>query len=430
MSGLVFRRDGFGPKLDEFAFVPPSTIGHLARRLPEGTDAFQVLCDSWQCAHESGLVVDEGRSVSFPVWTPSADAAAGSALHEDDPSPSASSAELPDNDLVATLVPNNRDDVSVPWALRYVGPDRYRILDKLRDDLSTPRDIQSFAWMPWDRVLEEVASAALDEPWDLGTGDRWVLRSYLRYTYQRAAIQGKVLLDNSNDLAAFNTGLVGKTFEDLFMCFKPNVRMNPEWEYAGVCVAGVRSLGKQLIEGFPQLPARASYFDDVTDLVFDSSQDLYVDTTHIVVDNVDRLPRAFLEEQLHDRPALLEHLARLGDVDDGVQREDFGEIRQGIAGDDALLRRLKDRLDDAIKFARKQTEWNYRAAVPCYHPKANEMSLLLPLCLQRPGHVDVALVVRLTASGSYQGETVLSMRQAYLDARLIFRPEESWLRLD
>ena len=56
------------------------------------------------------------------------------------------------------------------------------------------------------------------------------------------------------------------------------------------------------------------------------------------------------------------------------------------------------------------------------------MSLMLPLCLEDDSNTDAALVVQKNPSGSYQGQTVLRLDQAYLDARLICKPNTDWLQ--
>ena len=85
-------------------------------------------------------------------------------------------------------------------------------------------------------------------------------------------------------------------------------------------------------------------------------------------------------------------------------------------------------MEDAIQIALKRVRWNFRTAIPCYFPKGNCMSLMLPLCLEDDSKTDAALVVQKNPSGSYQGQTVLHLDQAYLDARLICRPNMDWLK--
>ena len=52
---------------------------------------------------------------------------------------------------------------------------------------------------------------------------------------------------------------------------------------------------------------------------------------------------------------------------------------------------------------------------------------MLPLSLCENGRADVALVVELTRSGNYQGQTILTLQQAYVDARLLCQPNSVWL---
>lgn len=406
MARAPYAREGFGTGLEEFAYLPKTTLGHLEHELPEGAGTRETLCRSWQAAQASGLVVDKGERVFFPIED---GVRRGDGFR-----------------LVATLSPNIHPGTQ-PWALSYAGPDRYHVLDALADDPETPRRLESFAYVPWNQALDDVATAALSEPWGFEDDPTAILSSYLKYTYQRAALQGKVLYSKADGLAAFNTGLVDRGYDDLFLCFTPNPRQGLQyWIYAGVCTAGRRGLGKQLVETFHQLPQHVTYFDDVSDLIFDSSQELYVDTRHILVDNVDRLPLAFLREELRDRPDLLTTLdeAEKATPDN---KAPYQPIRDALESDDFLFRRLRNRLDDAIDLARRRARWNYRTAIPSYYPTTNEMSLLLPLYLTSASRSDNALVVHLSESGSYIGETILTMRQAYLDARLVCRPEHDWL---
>lgn len=92
-----------------------------------------------------------------------------------------------------------------------------------------------------------------------------------------------------------------------------------------------------------------------------------------------------------------------------------------------MKRRLINRLDDAIELAQKRVEWNFKTAVPAFYPTKNTMSLLLPLDLTENDRPDVALVVELMESGAYIGQTILTMKMAYNNARLISRPDSDWL---
>ena len=86
-----------------------------------------------------------------------------------------------------------------------------------------------------------------------------------------------------------------------------------------------------------------------------------------------------------------------------------------------LYNRLKNRLDDAVLLSRKEVRWNYHTAIPSYYPSRNTMNFMLPLHLSSDDAVDIVLVVELTPAGNYQGQTILTCDQAYIDARLVCR---------
>lgn len=44
--------------------------------------------------------------------------------------------------------------------------------------------------------------------------------------------------------------------------------------------------------------------------------------------------------------------------------------------------------------------------------------------------VDVALVVERLSNGNFLGHTILSLRDAYSNARLIARPDSDWLHIE
>ena len=77
----------------------------------------------------------------------------------------------------------------------------------------------------------------------------------------------------------------------------------------------------------------------------------------------------------------------------------------------AALERWRQRLAASV---RRQLQMcirdSFKTALPCFFPTRNVMSLMLPLALLRDDRVDLALVVELTQSGNYQGQTILPLR--------------------
>jgi hypothetical protein len=112
-----------------------------------------------------------------------------------------------------------------------------------------------------------------------------------------------------------------------------------------------------------------------------------------------------------------------------IEREQYKKAFADYLKNEAFsYRALIDAFKRAVELAIKKVRWNYKTAVPVYYPTENTVNLLLPLCLLSDDHVDLALVVEKTDSGNYQGHTIYPLDWAYSNARLIARPESSWLQ--
>ena len=136
----------------------------------------------------------------------------------------------------------------------------------------------------------------------------------------------------------------------------------------------------------------------------------------------------FLAEELRGADDAIEALDKtMHAEDDTSRRAAYDELREAVEDNVKIKRRLINRLDDAIELAQKRVEWNFKTAVPAFYPTKNTMSLLLPLDLTENEQPDVALVVELMESGAYIGQTILTMKMAYNNARLICRPDSDWL---
>jgi hypothetical protein len=108
-------------------------------------------------------------------------------------------------------------------------------------------------------------------------------------------------------------------------------------------------------------------------------------------------------------------------------------VAEAIDKDDAMFRKLHNRLAAAINLAQARARWNYRAIVPQYYPRFNKMSFLLPLALMDDTKIDAALVVqpeRVQGDLKYQGYTIFPLSYAYRNARLIAKPISDWLNPD
>ena len=83
-------------------------------------------------------------------------------------------------------------------------------------------------------------------------------------------------------------------------------------------------------------------------------------------------------------------------------------------------------INGAIDIMKKQVSANYKIAVPQYYEI--QIQLLLPLCLTSDSNPDLSLTVT-KKNGYYQAHTCLTFDMAYNNARLIAKPESTWLTL-
>lgn len=396
-------------RFTSFCFASRNRQEDIRRNDPD-CNPLEVLNVGWEAARAAGAVrLYEGKIV-FPIPV----------LRGDGKMP-----------LEVSIRRQEHSDGSLlPWFVSYVND-----FVKQRPAADAPsKAIERFAWLgTWDEFLAKLADIALDEQWDFdGAPDEnghrnAILKSYLCTTFYRLQKEGKIAVSEDGALAAFNTGLVNDRYDDIYACFRPSARSIP-WEFAGFTTAGTRGLGKELVSCFNPLPAVASYFDRKEDMLYDLGKDLIPDYDHIILDNMARLPLEFLAEELRSDDEATRLVADIRTTHDReARKQQYQSLRRIVEDDARLFRRLRSGLEDAIDTAKRRIRWNFKTAIPSYYPRANTMSLLLPLSLVREGHVDAALVVQLMPSGNYQGQTILTMRQAYTNARLICRPDSDWL---
>lgn len=398
--------------LSAFCHLPAKWRMKIREIAKADIDAAAFLDREWETCLASGAMRHHNGNVIFPVGL----------MRSDGTTPVEVTIKRD-----ARYSAHGAGDESLPWVAIWVD-------DYVKRAVVAGKALERWAFMgSWDDVLQELADFALAERWDFseeeGTdGRRYsILRSYLIYTFYRLETEGKVLEDEAAGIAAFNTGLVTKTYDPIFACFSP-AEGPRKWRFETFCKEGSRGWGKKLSSTFNPPPARAEYIACKDDLLYDSSRTIVLDKDHILLDNIMRLPIDFLEEETRGNEECKDAIEQIKQTSD--ERElgrVYAELRDLIEDDTKVMRRLINRLQDAVDVAEKRVEWNYRTAVPAFYPSRNTMSLLLPLDLTEDEKPDIALVVELTDSGVYLGQTILTMRMAYNNARLICRPDSDWL---
>lgn len=275
-------------------------------------------------------------------------------------------------------------------------------------------DLRKFAYVPND-AEDKLKSLILKESWGHLDGTKEsALMKYIRYTFLKVKRDNQVL--EQEGYACFDTGLVDKLYRNIYMVFTKN--RNPDkqpYYFSCFCVEGAQGTGKKIVELFNPLPKPAHYFSNPSDLLYHPVDEPSVDWEHIIVDNVNRLPKELLSEELRT------------EVNGLPEKKELQEL---LKSDHSALRRITARLKEALEIALKRTRWNYKTAIPMYYPYKDKLTLLLPLSLTSEEKVDVALVVEKMDNGNFLGHTILSLSDAYSNARLIARPDSDWLFIE
>lgn len=308
-------------------------------------------------------------------------------------------------------------------------------------------NIKKWAWFyDWPAVIQKLHDTALKENWGdyenkvTGVTTYPVLDSYFSNTFIKCWREDKVLFSTDQMYAAFNTGLVDDKYKDIFAVFSTRNKKEDvcPWHFSAFCVEGEEFFGKILVSKFEKTPRRAEYFRDKFDMLYDTNQEPpKLDSIHIIVENIDRLPYEFIRmnapkgfellspDDIHEKTVEMEKW----DKEEFLSNY-YDSLRDAVLADPRSLRRMFSDIKEAMDIAIKRVEWNYKSAIPMYWPRGDKMCLFLPLCLLEDNKVDTALVVNKTESGRYQGETIYRLDWAYKCARLVCRPDSDWLSLD
>ena len=253
-------------------------------------------------------------------------------------------------------------------------------------------NLTSFAYLPsYGDQIESLIKLARDERWDYVRDHQEVphkiLVNYINHTFKRLNCLNKrdpeagfMFLSEQN--VCFDTGLFTKNFEPIYALFQPNDPGHAaKWKLCGFYKKSAYELRR-----ISKLPRRAEYFDDFSDLVYDTRRDLRINIDHILEDerNLERIP-----EQYRDLPNL--PMLFVG---------------------------------SALEYAKVRVKENYKAAVPQYYN--GRIQFLLPISLGDPAVVDLSLAVGREGD-VYTGHTCLTLDMAYNNARLIAKPESDWL---
>lgn len=249
-----------------------------------------------------------------------------------------------------------------------------------------------------DSFLENVASKTIPESWQYKSKQtRWkypILKSYLEHVFTKLKREGKVLRNYSSRYIIFNTNLLDRYFNALYIIAEVRKAADIEVYYNPVVVS--KESHRLLLQyGFEDVnPEPPMFFNDINEVVFNTHWKIDKDfgaLSHIIEERIERFP-----------------------------------VQWRTKSPDILARRLYEAIDYAVAIAQR----NYKYIVPIYYPRFDSISFLMPIFLEGAYNVvpDFALVLQTDKENNiYIARTILDLESGYQDARLIAKPDESWL---
>lgn len=262
-------------------------------------------------------------------------------------------------------------------------------------------------WSDGFDFLEDLSKTTIPEKWTYQNHKSKIphpiLKAYVENIFEKLQKEtGKILKSDDGKFVIFNSSLLDKYFHEIFIIseteesegeviYKNPFRMK---SFSDLAKLGFK-IGGQKIQNNNQLPAKATFFKDINEVIFKSKYTIdrsFEKFEHIIDERKDRFPP---EHQTKST----DELARL--------------------------------LDSAINYAVAISERNYKFIVPHYRPQDDKIQLLMPIYLSGSfsDKPDFALVLDLIDE-FYVPQTILPLDAAYQNARLIAKPDEYWLNPD
>jgi hypothetical protein len=248
----------------------------------------------------------------------------------------------------------------------------------------------------YNQKLELLSKMAQPEKWTykkIQNQDPYkILRNYIQFTYNRIDEENKFVVSPDGKYRCMNTGLLTVYNEEIIAIFAKNhIQGRQPWFFYGF----FKETDKFFTTNFSTLPLLADYCDNVKDLIYDNTLELKLRKEHIIDDNFARFIAA------------------------GYSNKELINVL----------------LDSAKGTLEKKLKRNFKLALPFYYHNTEtgecKIQLLAPLYFPN-APVRLALVlnkIQSDATEYYEGVTVLPVEWAYMNSRLIVRPDEEWAKL-
>lgn len=255
--------------------------------------------------------------------------------------------------------------------------------------------------------LEDIAVSTIPETWSFknkpSTVNHPILKSYIENTFEvlkkeaEKGVKNKLVYSQDGKHLLFNTNLLDKFFHEILIVVE--VRKQKDGSELLMNPHRVKKELELRKLGFARdaKPEQPRFFEKVEEVIYQPTWQIDKDFdkfAHIIEERRQRFP-----------------------------------VDMQSASSDELGRKL----DDAITFAVAIAQRNYKFIVPMYRPQTGKIQLLMPIYLKGTysSKPDFALILTPDKENEYYTpETILPLDAVYQNARLIAKPDDTWLNPD
>ena len=255
--------------------------------------------------------------------------------------------------------------------------------------------------------LEDIAASTIPETWSFknkpSAVNHPILKSYIENTFEvlkketERGAKNKLVYSQDRKHLVFNTNLLDKFFHEILIVADVQTQID-----GSKLLMNPRRVKKALELrklGFARdaKPEQPHFFEKIEEVIYQPTWTIDKDFdkfTHIIEERRQRFP-----------------------------------VDMQSASSDELARKL----DDAITFAVAIAQRNYKFIVPMYRPQTGNIQLLMPIYLKGTysSKPDFALILTPDKENEYYTpETILPLDAVYQNARLIAKPDDTWLNPD
>lgn len=313
------------------------------------------------------------------------------------------------------------------WAIE----NAYDDVEEMSDSSSKnkgKRELKKFAFFPkFQETLEIIANMAEPEPWIFGTessNQYPLLENYLcnvfdrlKYESEKLGLPDRFVKDPEGTKCVFDTGLLSRKGQKIYLLFEKNNRPMQEWFFKFVS-DDIQSQNFLPFRG--KLPKPADFHYESTGSVVRFKKNVAaVNTDHILLTNCERLPFSFLKTYFKGYPEPWTMKTA----------EDWDKFKEYISKSPFEFAQASAMLGHCITTATEKALNGDAYRVNIYHPKETGVAFFLPLYLDEPKDdcdFEVGVIINNSLTG-YVVSTLFKTSMAYDKIRVMGAQKRSWL---